>query len=467
MDKDAYIKSLEDKIESLEKRIEQMHKHVENLQRRLGMNSQNSSKPPSSDPPGTAVVLPKKRRKKRGARKGHPPHLRSLLPPEKVTQRIELVPEVCLCGCAHFKKTSDEPVRHQLVDLPPIEPEVTEYIQPVYRCQDCGELVYQSLPDEIKRRHFGPGVLALVGILTGSLNTSKRKALALINELFGVPMSLGGLSACEEQIGQALARPHQELLEHIQQQPRAHADETGWRRGNRKKGWLWTLCCNTAAVFVVQAGRGQVAAKKLLGTFGGVLHSDRWSGYNCFGGRRQLCWAHLKRDFKALSEAKGLMGRIGGELSDLTREILSLRKRVRDGTLLWQTLQRRMEPLMQQVENLLEQGADSGEPLSGQCRRIFNQRHYLWTFVQDAQVEPTNNFAERTIRQAVLWRKGSFGTQSERGARYAERILSVCTTCRLQGRSVIEYLRDACSCHLSALAAPPLIYLPNPTAKTA
>lgn len=468
MDKDAYIKSLEKKIEMLEKRVEQMQKHIDNLEQRLGMNSQNSSKPPSTDPPGTTVVLPRKlRRKKRGARKGHQPHLRSLLPSEKVTERIELVPDRCLCGGIHLKKTTDEPLRHQIIDLPPIKPDVTEYVQPVYRCRDCGELVYQPLPDDIKRRHFGPGILSLIGILTGSLNTSKRKALALINELFGIPMSLGGLSACEEQIAQVLAAPHKELLDHMQQQPVAHADETGWPRGNRKKGWLWTLCCAGAAVFMVQAGRGQAAAKKLLGTFAGTLHCDRWSGYNCFAGLRQLCWAHLKRDFKALSEAKGIMGRIGSELSELTREILYLRKRVRDGTLLWQTFQYRMQPLMKRVETLLEKGADSGEPLSGSCRRIFNQRQYLWTFVYDAQVEPTNNLAERMVRQAVLWRKGSFGTQSDRGARYAERILSVCATCRLQDRSIIEYLCEACYCHLNGHPAPSLLPTAVPLAKTA
>jgi len=461
MDKDAYIKQLENEIV-------QLKKYIKELRRRLGINSQNSSKPPSSDPPGTMTALPRKlRRKKRGARKGHPPHLRSLLPPEAVTDRIELKPTICLCGSTHLKKTADEPLRHQVVDLPPIKPEVTEYIQPVYRCRDCGEVIYHPLPEEIKRRHFGPGVLALVGILTGSLNTSKRKALALVNELFGIPMSLGGLSACEEQLTQALEQPHQEAADHVRAQSQAHADETGWPRGNRQKGWLWTLCCGTAAVFMIQATRGQKAAQKLLGTFAGTLHCDRWSGYNIFAGLRQLCWAHLKRDFKALSEAKGRLGRIGRELYDLAKEILHLRKRVRDGTLLWATFQHRMEPLMKRVETLLEKGADSGEPLSGQCRRIFNQREYLWTFVRNARVEPTNNLAERIVRQAVLWRKGSFGTQSDRGARYAERILSVCATCRLQGRSIIEYLREACHCHLDDLPAPSLLPITVPLAKTA
>jgi transposase len=323
------------------------------------------------------------------------------------------------------------------------------------------------LPDQVKRKYFGPGVLAIVAVLTGSLNTSKRKALALVNEVLGVPMSLGGLSACEEQISQVLEYPHKELLEHLQQQPVAHADETGWPRGNQQKGWLWTLCCTSAAVFMIQAGRGQAAARKLLGAFAGILHCDRWSGYNCFAGLRQLCWAHLKRDFQALSEVKGTMGRIGSELFALAQQILHLRKRVRDGTLAWQTFQRRMELLMPRAETLLVRGADSGEPLAGQCRRIFNMRQYLWTFVHDAKAEPTNNLAERVVRQAVLWRKGSFGTQSRRGARYAERILSVCATCRLQERSVIEYLRDACRCHLSSIAVPSLIKISGNLTKSA
>jgi len=460
MDKDEYIKQLENKIIQLEKRIEE-------LERLLGMNSKNSSKPPSSDPPGTPAAPPKQRRKKRGARNGHQPHLRSLLPQEFVKKHIHLKPEVCTCGSTTLKDTDQPPLRHQIVDIPPMKPDVIEYVQHVCQCDDCGAFIYRPLPDDVKRNHFGPGVLAVVAVLTGMLNTSKRKALAMMNEVFSVPMSLGGLSNCEAQLTEALEKPYQEVAEHVQKQQAAHADETGWPRGNGLKGWLWTLCCTGAAVFMIHAGRGQVAAQKLLGVFAGILHCDRWSAYNCFSGLRQLCWAHLKRDFKALSEAKGNMGRIGNELLALAKQILHMRKRVRDGTLLWQTFQCRMEPLIKRVETLLEKGADSGESLAGQCRRIFNQRQYLWTFVYDARVEPTNNRAEQAIRQAVLWRKGSFGTQSERGARYVERILTVCSTCRLQERSVIEYLRDACRCHLTGVPVQPLIKTSGCFAKSA
>lgn len=460
MDKDAYIKKLENEIVQLKKRIEE-------LERLLGMNSKNSSMPPSSDPPGMPAVLPRRRRKKRGARNGHQPHLRELLPQEFVKKHIHLKAEVCTCGSTNLKDTDEEPLRHQIVDIPPIEPHVTEYVQHISRCKDCGKLVYRPLPDEVKRQYFGPGVLSIVGILTGVLNTSKRKALAMINEVFSVPMSLGGLSNCEAQLADALEYPYNETLEHIREQDVAHTDETGWRRGNRQRGWLWALCCVGAAGFMVHAERGQKAARKLLGAFCGVLVSDRWGGYNFFCGVRQICWAHLKRDFKAISEAKGAIGKTGQELYSLAKQILKMRSRVRDGTLRWRTFQNRMGPLMERVEELLEQGASGKCTLSGKCRRIIKHREHLWTYVQDQSVEPTNNAAERIVRQGVLWRKSSFGTQSERGARYVERILTVCATCRLQGRSVIEYLRDACRCHLNGIPAPSLIESAGSLAKSA
>jgi len=134
-----------------------------------------------------------------------------------------------------------------------------------------------------------------------------------------------------------------------------------------------------------------------------------------------------------------------------------MRRRVRDGTLQWETFQRRMPKLKKRVESLLRTGAGFDGKLSGKCRDILKHKKYLWTFVEDQNVEPTNNFAERLVRQAVLWRKISFGTQSERGARYVERILTVCATCRLQDRSIIEYLRQACHCHRNGIPAPNLV----------
>ena len=185
---------------------------------------------------------------------------------------------------------------------------------------------------------------------------------------------------------------------------------------------------------------------------------DEWNG--------EIDKLEAKAD-QAVSEAKGDIGNIGQELYGLAKKILKMRKRVRDGTLLWRTFQNRMPPLMARVEELLEQAGKCKSALSGKCRRIIKHRKYLWTFVYDQSVEPTNNLAERIVRQGVLWRKSSFGTQSERGARYVERILTVCATCRLQGRSIIEYLRDVCHCHLNDIPVPSLIKTTGSLTKSA
>ena len=461
-DKDAYIKHLENENAELRKRVAALEAEVNEIKRKLGVNSHNSSKPPSSDGPGVSQVGPKdsigkQGKKKRGAQKGHDPHLRKLIPPEDVTRFVPHEPQACICGWQDLEECDQEPLRHQTMEIPVIKPVVIEHVQHIRRCKKCGELVYARLPDEVRRNIFGPGVLSTVGVLTGMLNTSKRKALAVINEVFHVPMSLGGLSNCEAKIAEALEQPYNDALDHVHQQDIAHADETGWPRGNRERGWLWAFCCTTAAVFMVHANRNQKAARKLIDNFVGQLVSDRYNAYNYYHFIRQICWAHLKRDFTAISEAEGKLGQIGLELHELAKQILKMRQRVRDGTLLWKTFQRRMPALQKRVELLLKTGARFEGKLGGKCREILKYKEYLWRFAEDQNVEPTNNFAERIVRQGVLWRKTSFGTQSERGARYVERILTVCATCRLQDRSIIEYLRHACRNHLNGLLAPNLV----------
>jgi len=455
-DKDAIIIEQARVICELKEEIKRLREEIAGLKR----NSSNSSRPPSSDGPEVAkpkAKLKSRRRKKRGAKKGHKAHMRKLFPKEEVTHFIDMVPDACTCGCEELEKTDQPAMRHQTVDLPPIKPEVTEYVQHVYRCKNCGGHVYKPLADDVKRNIFGPGVLSMVGILTGVLNTSKRKALAFMNEAYNIPMSLGGLTNCETKIAEALAGTYDEVCDYLQNEEIAHADETGWSRGNNQKGWLWTLCCGTAAVFMIHASRGQVAARNLIDAFVGTLITDRWGGYNFFEFARQICWAHLKRDFNAVSEAGGKLGKIGIELHELTKEILRMRGRVRDGTLQWKTFQNRMPPLQKRVEKLLGDASREKGKLAGKCKKILSQRQWLWTFVRDEKVPPTNNLAERSVRQGVLWRKVSFGTQSERGARYVERVLTAGATCKMQCRSIIAYLRDACYAHQNGIPAPAII----------
>ncbi len=294
--------------------------------------------------------------------------------------------------------------------------------------------------------------------MSGALHASKRAIQAAMEDVFGVPMSLGAVPACEEQVSQALAEPVAEADRYVQSQVTAHADETGFPLGNRLKGWLWVLATTTAVAFKLQARRSSQAFGVLLGSFAGILHTDRWSAYNVFDGLRQLCWAHLKRDFTAISEFGGVTGKLGVELLRSTRRMFHWWHRVRDGTMTREEFKAKMRPLSRNVETCLERVAQRGcRKAAGMCAKILKQRAWLWTFVEHEGVEPTNNAAERAIRPAVLWRKGCFGVQSERGRVFVERILTAQASCRLQKRKLLPFLHQACLAKLQGTPAPSLL----------
>lgn len=436
------------RIQELEETVALLLEEITRLKRQLGMDSSNSSKPPSSDSPASkAKPGERPKGKGRGARKGHAKQNKELVPEERLDDLLVLPPDICpYCGGGHFEECGEEPLRDQFIDLPPIKAEVREIRRPVLSCTACGTAAYAPLPEGTPKHTFGPGVVAMVGVLTGLLHISKRNACLMLNEVFNTPISLGAISCCEKRLSAALALPHEEALAVVQSGSSGHADETGWPLGNREKGWLWVLSNDRAAAFMVHESRGQKAAHEILGHFSGTLVSDRWGGYNRYEGKRQLCWAHIRRDFKAVSEASSWLGKIGNKLHALSGKILGEYKRVRDGSLQLATFQHRITKWRKQLEAWLKRGGNHTGELAAKCREIWKCREWLWTFVEHEDVEPTNNQAERDVRKGVLWRKGSFGVQSDSGARYVERILTVCATCQRQGKSVIRFLQTACEC---------------------
>jgi transposase len=189
------------------------------------------------------------------------------------------------------------------------------------------------------------------------------------------------------------------------------------------------------------------------------LVTDRWSAYTWYPTwRRQLCWAHLLRDIAAMLERGGRSQEIGEALRTHAHQMFHWWHRVREGTLAHATFGTYMRRVRQEVEGLLEAGQTCGVPKTeGVCREILKRRQALWTFVRHADVEPTNNAAERAIRPGVLWRKGSFGTQSAEGSRFVETIMTVVATLKQQHRHVLAYLTAVCEAALHADPAPSLL----------
>jgi transposase len=215
-----------------------------------------------------------------------------------------------------------------------------------------------------------------------------------------------------------------------------------------------------ATVFTLAASRSSTVIKGLLGTdYTGVVGSDRYSAYSWLDETcRQVCWAHLSRDLQALVDRGGVAGRVGAAALAVVDDLFAAWHRFRDGTLDRAGLLAAMRPVQEALEAVVDDGLACGDPKAVTlCRALDRLWPALWTFVDASGVEPTNNAAERALRQAVLWRKGSYGTQSDAGDRFVEGLLTVVATCRQHGRAALDYLTDVCTAALQGLSLPPLL----------
>ncbi len=446
-------------IAALEARIAELEARIAELERRLGQNSQNSSRPPSSDLPGTPRATgeaPSTR--KRGAQPGHPRHERPLVPPEQVDHSEAVKPKTCdNCGGSLLGDDPD-PLRHQVFEIPEIKPLVFEWQLHALLCPRCGVLTRARLPEGVPTGAFSPRLQAIAAMLTGTYNVGRRTAVSIMEDIFGVEMSLGAASACEAVVSEAVAKPVDEAKGFAENQAVAYVDETGFRQVTQR-AWTWVLVTQFVTIFLVHLSRGRKAARKLLGRFAGILTSDRWKAYDDWPvQRRQLCWAHLLRAFKAFSEVKGEAGRIGGELLSETHQMFHWWHRVRDGTLKRTTFQEYMGPVKKRIFALLEEGTACGHSATeGTCIQILAFEPALWTFVHHEGIEPTNNAAERALRPVVLWRKRSFGSQSYRGSRFVERMMTVAATLRQQKRNIVDFITRATRAHLEHTRGPSLL----------
>lgn len=464
-ERDVIIKQLVAKVEALTARVAE-------LEARLNQNSSNSSKPPSSDPPGAARSAKSPTGRKPGGQPGHKPHKRELLPPEQVDHLVELpAPKRCRQCEQVLNGGAVDPLRHQVVEVPPIQPHVTEFRCQGEKCSRCGAITFAELPPEVAGRTFGDRLTAIIVLLSGKYRLSKRQLQGALSDLLGVRLSLGSISNREAEVAEALACPVAEAEQFVRAADAAHADETGWFEGKAggraKRAWLWVVATAAVAVFRVSMSRGSEVIKGLLGeSFAGFLTTDRWNAYNWYDvGMRQLCWSHLTRDFQGFIDRGGEGGRIGGRLMKARNQMFKWWPRVRDGTMAREEFGHRMKNVERSVGRLLRDAAARAESKTAKmAAEILKLEGAMWTFVQVEGVDPTNNFGERSIRHAVMYRKTSFGTQSPQGSRFVERILTVVTSLRLQNRNVLEYLTAVIRAHRRGHRAPSLVPL-SPSAR--
>lgn len=452
-------------IARLQQQLATLTERVRVLEEQLNKNASNSSLPPSANPPqAPKPVVKQPSGKKPGGQPGHPPTLQRRLPPQRLHEVIPFVPATCRhCGQDLPQKAGPddpEPSWHQVAELPEQAAQVIEYQGHARTCPACQTVTQAAIPAALCRHSVGPRLAAALVYLVGCHRVSRRGAEEIAEAVFDVPLSLGSICHLQEQMSQALAPAHDEALAAVRAAEVKHADETSWRQAGKRR-WLWLAATATVAVFVIHARRSLAGLQALLGeVINGLVVSDRWKVYEVLpDGRRQLCWAHLIRDFRAMTERTGISRRIGENLLALSGVLFEYWPKVRDGTHHRQWFQDEVLSVIRpDVVCELRRGLRCRcAATRGTCRELLAWESSLWTFAFVQGVEPTNNHAERLLRGAVLWRKGCFGSRSDGGCRFVERILTVVQTLRLQSRPVLTYLYDALCAHREGLPAPKLL----------
>lgn len=476
------VEQLVQRVGSLEQQQEGLKAENQLLKEQVKQNSKNSSKPPSQDMIKGFKAKPKEASKRKpGAQQGHQGHERRLYPIEQCQSIENHYPGRCIeCG-ARVRGEDPQPHRIQIVEIPPVHPQVSEHRFHCLECEQCGALTRAWEETIIHGSGYGERVAAHVAVLSGQYRQSHQMVQGLLQDLFGVEISVGSINRLRQESSEAIAAAVQTAYEYVQGQGNVNMDETSFAQGNgdgnnpnHRKGWLWVMVTPLVSYFAVALSRSQEVCQKLLGeAFGGIVSSDRYSAYNEVPiEQRQICWAHLKRDFTRIAERIGVAGVLGQALLAQQKLLFEHWHRVRDGTLSRDEFATLVAPIRAQLHILLTEGANypigKGEktPLAKTvrtCARLLTLEPALWTFVTIKEIEPTNNAAERALRPAVLWRKNSFGSQSDAGSLFVSRMLTVVTTLRAQNRPVLEYFVEACRAARQGQPVPSLLPIDNST----
>lgn len=445
-----------------QQQIAQLSARVADLEARLNQHSQNSSKPPSSDTPSAPPRPPRvPRGRKPGAQAGHPRHERPTPEPEQITTTHHHYPSTCpTCGDDVTGWHQDAcAIQTQYVwELPIVPPLIMAHHYHTVCCQGCGALTTADRPPDVPPGAFGPRTAAVVSLLHGRYRISHREVVNLLADLFDLPLSLGSVVTLQTTVSAALAPVYAAVQTHVQAAAVVNVDETGWKEAGKRRT-LWTVVSAMATLFLVATSRGRKILHGLLGAeYSGVVGSDRGRAYlGLPPARHQLCWAHLIRNFRALTERDGSLGAWASDWLALSEVIFRLWHAYRGGTIDRAQLQAAMEPIQLTMRALLVRGTRRWDDAEGISYELLAHWDALWTFIRVEEVEPTNNAAEQALRPAVLWRKGCFGAHSAEGNRFVERILTVSATCTQQQRHLLTFLTDAVEAYWRGQPVPTLV----------
>lgn len=433
-----------DMIGLLVKIILELKKENDQLREQLNIHSKNSSLPPSQDRKKKKIHKPKSERKQ-SAQPGHPAWQRHSVPPEKVTDIIDCKPEA-FCACGGEVRLEDKVQRHQVFEIPVAHYEVIEYRLYQGSCERCQRHHKGELPAGVSKKGFGVRTQAMVSLLITKYRLSKRLAHAWFKDVYQMPICVGSVSNIEHTVSQSLQPTHEETLGLVRSDTVLHVDETSHKE-NHKNGWAWIISTADYTYFRLTHSRGKKVAKELIGDYQGkIIVTDRYLGYNYLPAKNhQICWAHVKRDFQRIAERADDIGQVGRRLLRIYDQVFCFWKTEYPASrTLSKKRRKRLRYFKHKMLKALKAGMHCGHGKTAHtCENLLALSQSLWRFFEVEEVPPTNNHAERQLRPLVISKKLTFGTQSDRGSRFIERMFTVITSCKQQGRDVFAFIIEA------------------------
>lgn len=407
----AAVAQLQERVAALE---------AENAELREQLNRQGPKPPPLSDLPH--FVKPNKAKKATQERKGRRQRDRGYsrpLDPQPARTKTHALEQCPDCG-----RSLSGGWRHgerEVIDIPAALVEVVRHRFIARRCGVCKRRWAPRASDVLSsavvgQHRFGVRLMSLVSTLVNVCRMPVRTVKQLLASLFGLHISVGGITALLRTVARTGEKVYNNLREQLRSSPFVHADETTWREDG-VNGYLWsfsTVGSSPVRYFVRDPSRSHHVPQTALGSdYRGILVSDFYSGYSYHLGTHQRCWVHLLRDLKKLTDTypeDGALKQWAGRVHRLYAEATAccwLRKS--DRVRARERFQRRLVALARPYAKTKAAQALLAE-------RMLRFEPELFTFVEHPQVPPDNNPAERAIRPAVVARKVSGGTRSNTGS---------------------------------------------------
>ncbi len=408
------IKELEEENKFLKETILALTKRVEELE---GLVKEKSI-------PAFVKKDVKEELKISGQKNGHIGYSRHV--PERIDEVKEHKLDACpICG----EPVSDtQEIRERIVeDIEQPKIKNTKHLIHRCYCKKCNKIVEPEINDALPNARFGLRLMMLVFILKLDSRIPSNKIVSLLSSVFEIKISDGEIYGILKQLSEAFGDYYKELVIKIKEALVKNIDETSWRI-NGKNNWLWIFINKEVALYVVRKRRsGKIPIEILGNQENKTIVSDRFSAYNEFarvgGCEHQICWAHLLRNSKDLVEHYSEAKYIHKRMKYIYKKAVKLNHKANE---------EEKEELLHWMDLIASRNYKSTEVykfVKSVCRY---HRDNLFRFVDNQEIESTNNRAESGLRPAVVIRKISGGSRSEDGAEVTAKLLSVLQTIKIQ-----------------------------------